>query len=265
MEHVLVPPEEPAEPVPEGDAGAAEEAAGTAAEAPVPTGAAVAEAFDALPAPPVTVIIVVRVDVEVGEDAAAGALVAPAFELAAALEAPGAKTPPVFEVAAEEATTEVAAADVEALDAAEVTAEAPAAEEAEPVSEPLPEPLPPRQEPVHCPELSPPELEEPVAEEPAAEDAAVADDPPAAEELPEELPETPLQVPVGGAGFASEAVSTYFPGSGNWRSVDSVSEQPFPMLATNMSGSFSKSESPEAEEPETVTGAQFMYISRLPI
>ena len=99
--------------------------------------------------------------------------------------------------------------------------------------------------------------------------------------------------PVGGAVFwpgVAPAYWTYLPGSGKARSADSLVPQPpptAPTLATNMGGKAARllSEKPGAwegasmprgamgsasasrflEAPVTVTGAQFMYISLLPI
>jgi len=56
------------------------------------------------------------------------------------------------------------------------------------------------------------------------------------------------------------------PGSGNWTSLLSWDVQLLPMLAVNMSGKASNAEVSRlaVELPVMVTGAQFMYISRLP-
>ena len=94
-------------------------------------------------------------------------------------------------------------------------------------------------------------------------------------EPPEEPPEAPPQ-PAGDGGPRAEGVpnlSTEVPGSGNATSTDSVVAQPLPMLATNILGSFSKADWSRwrtGGERLTffgavmLTGAQFMYISRLP-
>ena len=89
------------------------------------------------------------------------------------------------------------------------------------------------------------------------------------------------QVPVGGVRVPLPAFWTTEPGFGNWRSAESTVLQPFPTFATNICGN-ALSRLPKAEPPSvsyavslmesrfllpplTVMGAQFMYISRLPI
>ena len=99
-----------------------------------------------------------------------------------------------------------------------------------------------------------------------------ADDPP---------PATVLHLgPVGAVSVPLPSFSTEAPGSGNCTSAEStVSQSDVGMLATNMPGKdvVARSESPEMpsvslsvaalfdEPPLTLTEAQFMYISRLPI
>ena len=101
--------------------------------------------------------------------------------------------------------------------------------------------------------------------------------------LPEELevdppldpPALPAgQVPTGPVNGPAPTFCTEAPGSGNSRSLDSLVLQPLPMLATNIGGNeAARSVKPGVSvfdslfllPPVTVTGAQFMYISRLPI
>lgn len=146
--------------------------------------------------------------------------------------------------------------------------------EPEPEAEPAPElALDPAPAPAPAPASAPAPAPAPVAE-PAPVLAPPLDDPAAPE------PEPPAQLPAGGAEFPVPAFETESPGSGNWRSSDSVVVQPFPMFALNRSGnllsrlkkvssvairSVSFLRSLLFEPPVTVTGAQFMYISRLPI
>lgn len=86
------------------------------------------------------------------------------------------------------------------------------------------------------------------------------------------------QEPVGGASLPSApSFSTLSPTLGNCTSAPSEVAQPLPILATNMSGKLARFRSERATAflcstarfvlvpPETVTGAQFMYISRLPM
>ena len=91
------------------------------------------------------------------------------------------------------------------------------------------------------------------------------------------------QVPWGAVRAAPgtmPAYWTYWPGSGKRRSALSVEMQPLPMLARNIGGNVVRLVKPGLEggasrprtvgisrllePPVTVTGAQFMYISRLP-
>jgi hypothetical protein len=108
--------------------------------------------------------------------------------------------------------------------------------------------------------------------------------------IAEIAPAADWQLPVGAARaeeVASPSCSTELPGLGNSRSVESLVMQPLPMLAVNISGRalyalISRSISWVAlrgsrskvssslnsrldPEPVMVIGAQFMYISRLPI
>lgn len=205
-----------------GDAGEAEGTDEGADPAPVPAGATaeddrLPEALDEEPVSgePVTVCIVVRVDVEVGEDPAAGAAVVEAAE-----DAPGANTPPLAdpEAPADPSLGAEAAAEVDALpppipmlsDAAEVDAGEEAADEAPPAAEDAPPDEtpappeeapappeeapapPPRQLPVHCPLLSAPEPVEPSLPELAAPEEAGAE--PEDEPLEEESPLPPAQL-----------------------------------------------------------------------
>lgn len=127
----------------------------------------------------------------------------------------------------------------------------------------------------------------------AAPPAAGAAGAAAADELPSEPPlEAPPDgphEPLGGASLeGSPAISTEAPGFGNLTSIGFPSlsvVQPLPMLALNMSGkevsrlkiwseayvsvAFKEESSSRSRRvlppPETEIGAQFMYISRLPI
>lgn len=101
-------------------------------------------------------------------------------------------------------------------------------------------------------------------DEPAVTDADADDPAPAAWHEPVGL-ERAVDV-------EAPSCSTEPPGFGNRRSVESTVPQPFPMLATNMSGSALKaavsrsSISLRLEEDEVMLiGAQFMYISLFPI
>lgn len=88
-------------------------------------------------------------------------------------------------------------------------------------------------------------------------------------------PALPPQVPTGGPRLpGSPAYWTESPGLGNWTSTDSLVLHPLPMLATNIGGNevsrfvkpgVSASASLLPLPLVTVTGAQFMYISRFPI
>lgn len=101
---------------------------------------------------------------------------------------------------------------------------------------------------------------------------------------PEPDPEPPEAAvahdPDGATGVAVAVPrrSRESPGEGNFRSVESTVVQPLPMFAVNMSGKASKAAVSRSmscvtlpsslrleEDPDRVTGAQFMYISRLPI
>ena len=110
-----------------------------------------------------------------------------------------------------------------------------------------------------------------------------ADEPEAALEPPRLTSDFPGHVPVGATGAAPEpAFCRPGPGSGNSKSALSTVLQPLPIFATNMAGK-EASRLPKMESlvasysvllvsrltleppPVTVIGAQFMYISRLPI
>ena len=110
-----------------------------------------------------------------------------------------------------------------------------------------------------------------------------ADEPEAALEPPRLTSDFPGQVPVGATGAAPvPAFCRPGPGSGNCKSALSTVLQPLPIFATNMAGR-EASRLPKIESfmasysvvlvsrltfeppPVTVIGAQFMYISRLPI
>ena len=120
-----------------------------------------------------------------------------------------------------------------------------------------------------------------------AEDAGLAPAPePEPEPEPAELePDDPPLAPLGPApnwphsagglvNLAPCAISTEAPGTGNWTIADSSGNlHPGEILATNMSGKEGLSRFLEIgwlimsrllDPPVTVTGAQFMYISRLP-
>lgn len=119
--------------------------------------------------------------------------------------------------------------------------------------------------------------------EPEAEPAPAAKTPPEEEglgaEAPDELPDEPDELeppeaaphlgPVGGMVLA-DWLWTDDPGFGNWTSPPSaVVQSDVGTLATNMSGNDVSRfvvwiSSLFLEPPVTVTGAQFMYISRLP-
>lgn len=204
----------------------------------------VVQAVPAVMAEPVPVVPVLPVLAAVDEDATGvEAMALEATEATGVEEAAGAEV--AWEAAPEDAgtvakTPPVAAGDEEAATAAEVVAFEAAAD---------------------------------VAEDP---EPAVADAP----------PETaaPQPVPVGVARAVEVAVpscSTESPGFGKRRSVESCVPQPLLMLATNMSGRASNaavsrsisivelpasnsSSSRFEEDAVSVTGAQFIYISRLP-
>lgn len=94
-------------------------------------------------------------------------------------------------------------------------------------------------------------------------DGGAGEDP----ELPDELPAAPHFGPVGGTGALAPNLSTDWPGSGKaTSSLCGVVQSVTGTLATNMSGKEAARDvrSLGFEPPVTVTGAQFMYISRLP-
>lgn len=100
----------------------------------------------------------------------------------------------------------------------------------------------------------------------------------APEESPADPPLEPTlppvaQLPLGGTGAMVLFNWTESPGLGNKTFFESTVVHPFPILATNMSGNeLARFVSPGVSmsapllplPPVTVTGAQFMYISRLP-
>jgi hypothetical protein len=177
--------------------------------------------------PAVEVVPLEEDEEEAADDAAAGAAAATETEdVAAAVEDPTVtKTPPGMLVA-------VATADV-VRDAAEVTADVP--------------------------------------------DVAVAAAPPVPAVAEPDSPATAAwqALPLGldnALAVANPSCSTESPGFGKRRSVESTVRQPFPMFAVNISGRASNAEVSRAsnssllldDDPVRVTGAQFMYISRLP-
>ena len=113
----------------------------------------------------------------------------------------------------------------------------------------------------------------------AEADGEVPEDP-EEPELPDE-DDPAAQVPTGATSGFEPANWTESPGSGNLRSVESAVLQPLPILATNIAGNDeARFEKPGADLAlgisgsktsrllaplVTVTGAQFMYISRFPI
>lgn len=215
VEQVLPLPEElfddpldPLEPV--GDA------TPDAAAAGVEAAAAGVEIATAAPAPLELAVTVTRV---VARDVAAPP--------EPPLEAPGANTPPAFDVAL--AAAEVAAAAVEPAPAPAPAPEPPEPLEAAADPEPDPEPEP------ELDELEPDELE----------------------------PDVP-QVPVGSLRVAPEETTTSEPGLGYLVSALWGDVHPSPMFATNISGSWSNLDVSLAP-PETAMGAQFMYISGAPL
>ena len=126
-----------------------------------------------------------------------------------------------------------------------------------------------------------PEGGELVGAGPELEEELPEPDPPPLEpplELPEPLPGSqsgvPLQAgwPSGRRFFGSPFLLTTEPGLGKTMSYPSVVMQPL-MLATNIWGKLSRLVKPGVsasasrflDPPSTVMGAQFMYISRLPI
>ena len=146
-----------------------------------------------------------------------------------------------------------------------------------PPEEAPPEEAPPEEAP---PEEAPPEEAPP---EEAPPEGAPPEEAPPEEAPPEEAPpeEAPHLGPVGGASFPDPSFSTEAPGSGNWRSAASTVVQSVAgMFAKNSGGKEAVSRSVSSgmpmvsfrgissllpEPPETLTLAQFMYISRLPI
>lgn len=107
---------------------------------------------------------------------------------------------------------------------------------------------------------------------PVAEGATAELPPPAeGEDDPEEEP----QLPTGGPSLAPEPTSSELPGLGYWTSTPSVVEHPLPtlpMLALKRSGrgAFCRLEKLAGaylffDAAESLTRAQFMYISRFPI
>ena len=118
-----------------------------------------------------------------------------------------------------------------------------------------------------------------VTGEAAAEADGEAPEDPEEPELPDE-DDPAAQLPTGATSGFEPANWTESPGSGNLRSVESAVLQPLPTLATNIAGNdearlekpgadlalgISGSETSRLLAPVTVTGAQFMYISRFPI
>ena len=125
---------------------------------------------------------------------------------------------------------------------------------------------------------TPPELLGATEDDPPVGAAAAAEEPPAADEPP--VAAAPQPVPDGAVAVLvlSPAYWTESPGSGNMTSADSrVWHCEVGMLAMNMSGkpvarlvkpgsmsTMASSSRLDLLPPVTVTGAQFMYISRLP-